>query len=84
MLGGSIWDTKLGGSRHDDAIKFDELSYDQAIDRRLAVMDVAAMILCNDNAMELVVCNINKPGALLDLASGKMVGTRVTHKEAKE
>jgi uridylate kinase len=45
-------------------------------------MDVAAMILCNDNAMELVVCNINKSGALLDLANGKMVGTRVTHKEA--
>jgi uridylate kinase len=71
-------------ARHGDAVKFDELSYDEAIDRRLAVMDVAAMILCNDNAMELVVCNINKSGALLDLASGKMVGTRVTHKEAKE
>ena len=69
---------------YDDAIKFDLLNYDQAIDQRLAVMDVAAMILCNDNALEMVVCNINNPGALLDLAKGKMVGTHVVHKEAKE
>ena len=69
---------------YDDAIKFDLLNYDQAIDQRLAVMDVAAMILCNDNALEMVVCNINNPGALLDLAKGKMVGTHVVYKEAKE
>jgi len=69
---------------YDDAIKFDLLNYDQAIDQRLAVMDVAAMILCNDNALEMVVCNINNPGALLDLAQGKMVGTHVVYKEAKE
>ena len=66
-----------------DAIRYDELDYDQAIDQRLAVMDVAAMILCNDNALDLVVCDINQPGALLDLARGKPVGTRVTRKEAK-
>jgi len=70
--------------KHDDAIKFDLISYDQAIDQRLAVMDVAAMILCNDNALEMVVCNINKKGALVDLAKGKMVGTHVVFKEAKE
>ena len=68
--------------KYDDAIKFDQLNYDQAIDKRLAVMDVAAMILCNDNALEMVVCNINKSGALLDLAKGKMVGTHVVYKEA--
>ena len=68
--------------KYDDAIKFDLLNYDQAIDKRLGVMDVAAMILCNDNALEMVVCNINKSGALLDLAKGKMVGTHVVYKEA--
>jgi len=68
--------------KYDDAIKFDLLNYDQAIDKRLGVMDVAAMILCNDNALEMVVCNINKSGALLDLARGKMVGTHVVYKEA--
>ncbi|MCZ6578507.1 MAG: UMP kinase [Gammaproteobacteria bacterium] len=68
--------------KHDDAIKFDLINYDQAIDQRLAVMDVAAMILCNDNALEMVVCNINKAGALLDLVKGRKVGTHVVYKEA--
>ena len=69
--------------RHDDAVRFESLDYEQAIAGRLAVMDVAAMILCNDNALDLVVCDINQPGALIDLARGKRVGTRVTRKEAQ-
>jgi uridylate kinase len=69
--------------KHNDAIRYEHLDYDQAIDQRLAVMDVAAMILCNDNALDLVVCNINQPGALIDLARGRSVGTRVTRKEAE-
>ena len=67
--------------KHADAKLFDRLSYDEAIDRRLAVMDVAAMILCNDNALDLAVCDINRPGAILDLARGKAVGTRVSRNE---
>lgn len=69
--------------KHKDALRYTHLDYDQAIDQRLAVMDVAAMILCNDNALDLVVCDINQPNALLDLARGKSIGTRVSRKEAK-
>jgi uridylate kinase len=69
--------------RHADAQRYSRLDYDRAIDQRLAVMDVAAMILCNDNALDLVVCDINQPGALLDLAAGKAVGTRVSRNEDK-
>jgi uridylate kinase len=69
--------------KHADATRYNELNYDQAIDQRLAVMDVAAMILCNDNALDLVVCDINQPSALLDLARGKTIGTRVTCRETK-
>ena len=67
--------------KYSDAVKFEQLNYDQAIDQRLAVMDVAAMILCNDNALDLVVCDINESGALLKLAQGQAIGTRVTRKE---
>jgi len=70
--------------KHRDAARYSHLDYDLAIDQRLAVMDVAAMILCNDNSLDLVVCDINQPGALLDLARGKTVGTRVTPKEAQK
>jgi len=69
--------------KHADAVKYERLYYDQAIDQRLAVMDVAAMILCNDNRLDMVVCDINEPDALLNLAKGLTVGTRVTRKEAK-
>jgi uridylate kinase len=69
--------------KHEDAVRYTHLHYDQAIDQRLAVMDVAAMILCNDNALDLVVCDINQPNALLDLAKGKSIGTRVSRKEEK-
>ncbi len=70
--------------KYADAVKFEQLNYDQAIDQRLAVMDVAAMILCNDNALDLVVCDINEPSALLKLAQGQLVGTKVTRKEVSE
>ena len=69
--------------KHADAVKFDELNFDEAIDQRLAVMDVAAMNLCNDNGLDLAVCDINRPSALLDLAHGKPVGTRVSPREKK-
>jgi uridylate kinase len=64
--------------KHADARRYTQLRYDEAIDKRLAVMDVAAMILCNDNALDLVVCDINRPGVILDLARGVAVGTRVS------
>jgi len=64
--------------KHSDAVRFDKLSYDEAIDKRLAVMDVAAMIMCNDNSLDMVVCNINKSGVMLDVAKGKKVGTQVS------
>jgi uridylate kinase len=69
--------------KHKDAVRYTHLDYDQAIDQRLAVMDVAAMILCNDNALDLVVCDINRPNVLLDQATGRSIGTRVSRKEAK-
>lgn len=70
--------------KYTDAVKYTNLNYDQAIDQRLAVMDVAAMILCNDNALDLAVCDINQTGILLALAQGSTIGTRVTRKEAKQ
>ena len=68
--------------KHSNAVQFDQLSYDEAIDKRLAVMDVAAMIMCNDNSLDMVVCNINKSGVMLDVAKGKKVGTQVSSVEA--
>ncbi len=67
--------------KYDDARKYEQIDFDEAIGQRLGVMDVAAMILCHDNALDLIVCNINQPGALLKVARGEAVGTRVFRKE---
>ena len=68
--------------RFQDAVKYHHIDYDQAIDQRLGVMDVAAMILCNDNTLDMVVCDMSESGVLLELAKGKSIGTLVTRKEA--
>lgn len=66
-----------------DAVRYDSLEFDQAINERLGVMDMAAMTLANDNALSLVVCDINRGGALMELIQGQAVGTRVIPKEVK-
>ncbi len=60
-----------------DAMRFDELTYAEAIDRRLGVMDLTAMALCEEHRMPMVVCSIGEPGALTKAASGAKVGTRI-------
>ncbi len=60
------------------AKKFDHITYNQAIDQRLAVMDITAMVLCNENDLDMSVCNISEKNALLALARGENLGTRVT------
>jgi len=62
-----------------DARKYDHISYNDAIDQRLAVMDITAMVLCHENDLDMAVCNISEPNALLALARGESLGTRVTN-----
>jgi uridylate kinase len=64
--------------KNPDAKKYDHLTYDEAIDQRLAVMDITAMVLCNENNLDLSVCNLSEADALLKLARGENLGTRVT------
>ena len=65
--------------KNPDAKKYDQLTYNEAIDQRLAVMDVTAMVLCHENNLNMAVCNISEPNALLSLAQGKHLGTLVTN-----
>ena len=65
--------------KNPDAKKYDRLSYDEAIDRRLGVMDITAMVMCQENGMDIAVCNISEANALLSLARGANPGTLVTN-----
>lgn len=57
------------------AIKYDQLSYNEAIDKKLKVMDLEAFKICQKNKIKIRVFNINKEGNLIKAAKGEEVGT---------
>jgi len=64
--------------KDNTATKYDELTYDTALDQRLAVMDQTAMVLCRDHKMKLRVYDMDRPGALISIVMGdQTIGTRV-------
>jgi len=59
------------------AIKFDEISFTEAIEKQLHIMDLTAFTLCRENNLPLVVFNMNITGNLKKLISGENIGTLV-------
>ena len=59
------------------ATRFDRISYDDAITRRLAVMDTTALVLCSEHAMPVRVFNMFEPGHLGRIIDGQDIGTLV-------
>ena len=62
---------------HPAAERFDRLTYRDVLGRRLRVMDMTAIALCEEHALPLLVCDIGVPGTLTKVAAGAKVGTRV-------
>ncbi|NWJ51929.1 MAG: UMP kinase [Bacteroidetes bacterium] len=60
-----------------NATKFDEITFDEAYSKGLNVMDLTAFTLCKENAMPLIVFDMNKAGNLLKVVNGEKVGTLV-------
>lgn len=60
-----------------NAVKYEEITYDDAIQQGLNIMDMTAFTLCKENKLPIIVFNANKKGNLLDVVSGKTVGTIV-------
>ncbi|WP_211825646.1 UMP kinase [Kistimonas asteriae] len=65
-----------------EATKFDHLSYDEVLDRKLGVMDLTAICLVRDHQMPVRVFNMNKTGALLNVVVGGDEGTLVCGSDA--
>lgn len=59
------------------AKKFDRLTYDEVLDRKLGVMDLTAICLCRDHSMPVRVFNMNKVGALTSIMVGEPEGTLI-------
>lgn len=62
---------------NSDAVKYDKLTYDEVIEKKLAVMDTAAVVLCRDQNMPIRIYNMTKPGALMKIVQGENIGTIV-------
>ena len=59
------------------ATKFDEITFEEVLDRRLKVMDLTAFTLCRENGLEIVVFDMDTPGNLGRVLAGEKVGTLV-------
>lgn len=62
---------------HPDAERFARLSFDEALGRKLMVMDATAMVLCRDNGLPLRVFDIFQSGNLVRVVRGEDIGTLV-------
>jgi len=59
------------------AIKYDRLTYQEVLDRKLGVMDLTAICLCQDHGMPLRVFRMDRAGALLNIVVGGSEGTQI-------
>ena len=63
--------------KNKDAVKFNKLTYDEAINKKLKIMDSTAFTLSQENNLPIIVFNMNKPGNLKKIVEGKNIGTTV-------
>ncbi len=77
--------TKVDGVYEEDprvnpqAKRFDHLSYLDALNLRVGVMDSTAITLCMDNDLPIIVANLWQEGALVRIVQGEPVGTMIYH-----
>lgn len=63
--------------KHSDAVRYESVSFDEAIAKKLGVMDQTAIVMCSDNNLPVKVFNMNSDGDLMRLIMGEDVGTTV-------
>lgn len=63
--------------KHGDAVRFEEVGYQEVLSRNLGVMDTSAVAMCRDNHMPIVVFNLTVRGNIMRMAMGEPVGTLI-------
>ncbi len=64
--------------KHADATRYETISYDEVLEKRLGVMDAASIVMCRDQNLTVRVFSIHKPGNLMRVCLGENVGTLVS------
>ena len=62
-----------------DAVKYDNLTFQDVLANEIGVMDSTAIALCKDNKIPIVVFNIFKPGNIAKAISGEPIGSRISN-----
>lgn len=65
-------------NRFEDAKRYDTLTFSQVLNDNLAVMDMSAATMCNENKLPMLVFDLNRPDNILDAVLGKQIGTVIT------
>jgi uridylate kinase len=64
-------------AKHQDAVRYPRVTYDEALAKRLGVMDATALALCREQNLPLRVFSLNKPGSIQRIVRGEDEGTLV-------
>ncbi len=62
-----------------NAVRYERLTFDEAYEKKLKVMDLTAFTLCQENKLPILVFDMNSPGNLMRLLNDPAVGTIVTN-----
>jgi uridylate kinase len=65
-------------AKHKDAVRYESLSFVDALKQRLNVLDSSAFSLCLDNDIPILVFNLNKSGSIMKAVEGAKIGTLVS------
>lgn len=64
--------------KYPEATKYEKLSFDEALSKKLKVMDLTAFALCQENNLPIYVFDMNKEGNLQKVVEGESIGTLVS------
>ena len=64
-------------AKFDDAVRYDAVSYDDVLQKRLGVMDASAIALARDNNLPIIVFSLDEPGGFKGILAGEGTYTRV-------
>lgn len=64
------------------ARRYEIISFSEALNQKLAVMDATALSLCRDNNMPIIVFNVATPGNIIRLMNGESIGTLIREESA--
>ncbi len=66
-------------TKNADAVRYDQISFSQAVEDRLGVMDLTALSMCMEHNLPIVVFDFKEPGNIRRVVGGETIGTIVTN-----